>query len=131
MKPIPNNLIPFKGFSAINLFGVVFVRKGTIITDTLKNHERIHSYQIVEVVTHCSLIVLAVILLFDVSWWWALLGVFSYYILYVLNWLVGVVIKLFKRDYEPYRQILFEKEAYQYENRPNYPVYRKLFAWVR
>lgn len=28
MKVIYNNIIPFKGYKAINLFGLVFVRKG-------------------------------------------------------------------------------------------------------
>ena len=43
---IKNNLIPFKGYKAINLFGVVFTRKD--LTDKEKNHESIHSLQIVE-----------------------------------------------------------------------------------
>lgn len=30
MKVIYNNLIPFKGYKAINIFGLVFVRKGAL-----------------------------------------------------------------------------------------------------
>ena len=33
MKIIYNNLIPFKGYKAINLFGLVFVRKGAKFTE--------------------------------------------------------------------------------------------------
>ena len=43
---IKNNLTPFKGYKAINLFGIVFTRED--LTDKEKNHERIHSLQIVE-----------------------------------------------------------------------------------
>ena len=32
MKVIYNNLIPFKGYKAINIFGLVFVRKGAKFT---------------------------------------------------------------------------------------------------
>lgn len=33
MKVIYNNIIPFKGYKAINLFGLVFVRKGAKFTE--------------------------------------------------------------------------------------------------
>lgn len=36
MKVIYNNLIPFKGYKAINIFGLVFVRKGAKFTEVSK-----------------------------------------------------------------------------------------------
>lgn len=42
---IYNNIIPFKGFKAINLFGVLFVRKGYKLNDIDIRHERIHTAQ--------------------------------------------------------------------------------------
>lgn len=48
MKIIYNNIIPFKGFTAINLFGLLFVRKGAVVTERLLNHERIHTAQMKE-----------------------------------------------------------------------------------
>ena len=33
MKVIYNNIIPFKGYKAINLLGLVFVRKGAKFTE--------------------------------------------------------------------------------------------------
>ena len=36
MKVIYNNLIPFKGYKAINIFGLVFVRKGAKFTEVEK-----------------------------------------------------------------------------------------------
>ena len=48
MKIIYNNIIPFKGFKAMNLFGVLFVRKdaNSQMTNTDINHESIHSEHI-------------------------------------------------------------------------------------
>lgn len=37
---IRNNIIPFKGFSAINLFGILFVRKDAVISEKTINHEK-------------------------------------------------------------------------------------------
>lgn len=39
MKVIYNNLIPFKGYKAINIFGLVFVRKGAKFTEVDYNHD--------------------------------------------------------------------------------------------
>lgn len=48
MKLIYNNIIPFKGFKAINLFGLCFVRKGMKMSDKDINHEKIHTAQMKE-----------------------------------------------------------------------------------
>lgn len=40
MKIIYNKWIPFKGFCAINLFGVIFARKGCKVTPRTINHEK-------------------------------------------------------------------------------------------
>ena len=49
MKVIYNNILPFKGFSAINLFGVVFARKEyePLRSSTIQ-HEGIHTAQMKE-----------------------------------------------------------------------------------
>ena len=43
MKIVYNEFIPFKGFSAINLFGILFARKGVKISKKIINHELIHT----------------------------------------------------------------------------------------
>ena len=48
MKIIYNNLIPFNGYKAINLFGVLFVRKGCTMSEIDINHEAIHTTQMKE-----------------------------------------------------------------------------------
>jgi len=84
MKIIYNRLIPFKGFAAINLFGVIFVRKGVIVTERIIQHERIHTEQMKE------------------------LGYLLFYFWYLLEW----IIKLFRYGRNSYRNISFEREAY-------------------
>lgn len=49
MKIIYNNAIPFKGYKAINLFGIIFARKSACpLSDEDKNHEAIHTAQMKE-----------------------------------------------------------------------------------
>ena len=87
MRIIYNNLIPFKGFAGINLFGVLFVRKGVTVNHRMINHERIHSAQMKE-------------LLF-----------IGFYVLYLLEWIIRLFQYRFKW-HTAYRNISFEREAY-------------------
>lgn len=48
MKIVRNNFIPFNGFKAINLFGILFVRNEAKLTSTVINHEYIHTAQMKE-----------------------------------------------------------------------------------
>nr|DAD56671.1 MAG TPA: hypothetical protein [Caudoviricetes sp.] len=45
MKVIQNKFIPFPGYKYINLFGVIFTRDKSKITDIEYNHEKIHLKQ--------------------------------------------------------------------------------------
>lgn len=46
MKIIKNKIIPFPGYKAINLFGVIFCRAD--LSEVDKNHESIHTKQMKE-----------------------------------------------------------------------------------
>ena len=48
MRIVYNKFIPFKGFSAINLFGILFARNGVQISKKIINHELIHTAQMKE-----------------------------------------------------------------------------------
>ncbi len=103
MKIIRNPFIPFRGFAAINFFGVLFVRKDVVVTERMLNHEKIHTAQMKE------------------------LGYIFFYILYVLEWLVRLLL-----PGNAYRQISFEREAYTYEGVPDYlSFYRRRYAMWR
>ena len=82
---IYNNILPFRGYAAINLFGILFVRKGVVVNGKLLNHEKIHSAQMQE-----------------------MLYIF-FYVWYVAEWFI----KLFKYGSDSYFNISFEREAYR------------------
>jgi len=105
MKIIRNNIIPFKGYKAINLFGVLFVRQDAVIDEITLNHEAIHTAQMKE-----------------------LLYIF-FYLFYVIDWLIGLAAHLdFNRAY---RDICFEKEAYANEKDLDYLKKRKMFNFLK
>lgn len=99
MKVIRNPFIPFPGFAAINLFGVLFVRSDVKVTERLLNHERIHTAQMKE------------------------LGYIFFYIIYVLEWLVRLLL-----PGNAYQNISFEREAYLFDGSSSYLQQRKRFA---
>lgn len=89
MKLIYNRLIPFSGYKCINLFGVLFVREGCIMSNTDYNHEAIHTAQMKELLY------------------------IGFYILYLIEW-VWYLVRL--RDASAaYYAISFEREAYSHE----------------
>lgn len=106
MRVIPNSLIPFPGFLAVNLFGVVFIRKDSVddlsteYLERVKRHEAIHSAQGRELL-------------------WI-----GFYIVYVLEWLARLVVN----GRNAYRNLSFEQEAYRHEAHPDYLKTRKHFA---
>lgn len=92
MKIIYNDIIPFKGFAAVNLFGVVFARRSARpLTPTTLRHERIHTAQMRD-------------LLYA-----------GFYVCYLAEWFV----RLFMKG-SAYRNISFEREAYANQNSKGY-----------
>lgn len=109
MKVIQNYILPFPGFLAINLFGIVFVRKdlwskrSEEAKNVTLNHEAIHTAQMKE-----------------------LLFVF-FYLFYFFEWFF----RLFISGGDAYKNISFEKEAYGHEKEENYLRERKHYAQWR
>lgn len=103
---VRNKIIPFKGYAAINLFGVFFVRKEARIDPVLINHELIHTRQMKE-----TLYV-------------------GFYILYLLFWIYLLFKYRFKSNLA-YRHIPFEIEAYVNEQDMSYLFRRRPYAWMR
>ena len=100
---IYNKIIPFKGYKAINLFGLIFAR--TKLSDIDINHERIHTAQMKE-----------------------LLFIF-FYIWYLIEWLIRFLI--YQNASKAYENIQFEKEAYNNQDNLEYLNNRKFFAFLR
>lgn len=101
MKIIRNNIIPFAGYKAMNLFGVLFVRGNARIDDITLNHEKIHTAQIKE-----------------------MFYVF-FYVWYLIEWLI----RLPKGS--AYRNISFEREAYGNQYDLNYLKSRRRFVFLK
>lgn len=106
MKTIVNRFIPFKGFKAINLFGVVFVRRGTKLKPYSLNHEAIHTAQMKE--------------LFYISFYLIYVAEFLYHLVRKRNWM------------KAYRSISFEREAFANQSNYHYLDNRESFAqWTK
>lgn len=119
MKIIRNKYIPFPGFKAINLFGVLFVKNNAKIDDVTINHEAIHSKQFIEL-----MILFAVATVF-IRWWMPLFSPLFFYIWYVIEWLI----RLPKGN--AYKNISFEREAYTNEGDTSYLNGRYWFNFLR
>ena len=102
MKIIRSRHIPFGHFSAINLLGVLFVHPDVYLSRELINHERIHTRQMLE------------------------LAIVFFYIIYVLEWLVRLPMRG-----NAYRNISFEREAYDHQRDFSYLNHRRPYAWLR
>lgn len=101
MKIIPNKIIPFKGFYAINLFGIIFIRDSKETIDEIRYtplfqallvHEETHTTQANR---------------YLLKW-------FTFYLLYLYYY----IILLFKYNFnneKAYRNIPYEIEAYERE----------------
>ena len=126
---IYNNIIPFKGYKAITILPFIFARKSAKwLKDYVLNHETIHLRQQLEVLIASLIIILAMILIFGISWWWMSASLLVYYAWYGLEWLVRLAIC---HDTNlAYKNIAFEQEAYLNEYDMTYLKNRKLFAWV-
>lgn len=105
MKVIYNNIIPFKGFVAINLFGVLFARKEyKDISPFTINHEKIHTAQMKELLY------------------------IGFYIIYFFEWLYRLIF----HTKTAYMGISFEREAYEHQFELGYLGERKHFAqWIK
>lgn len=97
---------PFAGkdFIAINLFGLIIVRKGAFFPPSSLNHEKIHTAQQRE-----------------------MLFIF-FYLWYTLEWIVRFLCCFSAR--KAYWRIGFEKEAYANEKDTDYLAKRKFYAWL-
>lgn len=109
-KIIYNKFIPFSGFYAINLFGVIFIREeyrklaDTDFARVSINHEAIHTAQMRE------------------------LGYILFYVLYFVEWLIRLFTPPMKTAY---MDISFEREAYANERNMEYLHTRKHYSEIK
>lgn len=102
MKVIINNILPLKGFKCINLFGILFCRR--ILNKIDINHETIHTKQGQELL-------------------WI-----GFYLWYIIEYLIRLII--YRDTKLAYKNISFEREAYQNQSNLDYLSNRKHYNWL-
>lgn len=107
MKIIYNKYIPFKGYKAISMFGLIFVRLNPgdwkNISDTAVTHETIHFRQQIEML----------------------------FVFFFLWYIIEYIVKRIRYGSSAYDNISFEREAYSFEDSPGYLEKRKIWAWIK
>jgi hypothetical protein len=103
MLIIHNKILPFPGYRAINLFGIIFVRGDEPLSARTITHETIHTKQMLETL------------------------VIGFYIWYLLEFLIKLVVCL-NWD-RAYSSVSFEQEAFTYDRYPNWPEWRWHWTW--
>lgn len=127
---IKNKFIPFEGYKTCNLWGLLFTKSD--LSEEDKNHERIHTAQIIELAILFSVLMLILILLFNLGYWWLLLSMSAFYIWYGLEYLVIRLLRIKDKQNDCYHDISFEEEAYINESNLQYlNGHRKMFQWVK
>lgn len=101
---IKNKLIPFSHYNAITILGLFCFYKKEL-SDKTKNHERIHSRQVLE------------------------MGIIGFYLWYCIEYLI--VRFYHKKQVDGYHDISFEEECYLHEYDFNYLATRKPYAWIK
>ena len=107
MKIVWNKFIPFKGYKYINLFGIIFTRDKSKITDVEYNHEKIHLKQMQEML-------------------WV-----PFYLWYGIEYLIIKLFRLKDEQGEQYHDVSFEEEAHNNDANLNYCNERKHYAWFK
>lgn len=124
MIVIKNKIIPFGDYVCINLFGILYTKKDLLEEDI--NHENIHTVQLLELIPIGIIIILFVDLFVDMSLWWYLLSICTFYIFYCIEYLF---IRLFhKRQNDAYHDVSFEEEAHINDKNLNYLKTRKRYS---
>lgn len=105
MKILYSKHFPPKGFAAINLLGIIIVRKDYGSLDSVdRNHERIHTQQMLETL------------------------IIPFYLSYVLEWIIRYI--QYKDKLIAYENISFEREAYGNMYDMSYLKSRRLFSFI-
>ena len=107
MITVKNNIIPLKGFIALTLWPIVFVRKDKeqLYTHIVERHEAIHGEQQKEM-----------LMVFFLLW-------------YGIEWLIKLF--YYRNPMTAYKNTSFEREAYNNQNDPAYLDGRRHYSWIK
>ncbi len=95
-----------KNYVGLSLWPLIILKADALRKDAvLINHERIHLRQQQELL------------------------ILPFYILYFIEWLVRLL--LYRDAYKAYKNLSFEREAYEHESKLDYLKNRKPFAFIK
>lgn len=121
----------FSGYSTITLFAWVFTKwTEALARQSTINHECVHARQWTELTIASGLIIWAGMLIFGFSAWWLLLSSVVFYLWYVVEWSIRVIVGCFS-SHDAYRMVSFEREARLAETDSNYLENSRYFAWIK
>ena len=130
MIVIKNKYLPFGKYDIINLYGILISKLDTI-SDKAKNHEQIHSMQMLELGLVCSIIILILIISFNLSSLWLILSISAFYIWYGLEYLIIRIFCHKDKQTDRYHEVSFEEEAHNNDDNLDYLDSRKPFSWIK
>lgn len=132
MLVIKNKFIPFGDYTLMNVFGVIlFSKYEEGIPPVYLNHEKIHSRQILECAIVASLILLILIPIFNISCWWFIASLSSFYIWYGLEYLIIRIFGNKDSQTDRYHEVSLEEEAHNNDINLDYLNNRKPFSWMK
>ena len=127
MIKVYNNIIPAKGFMAMTIWPLLFIKKKEAwrFNANDERHENIHGEQQKEMLAVGGIIAACMLLLG--CGWWSLVPIPLFFWWYLTEWLLRLI---FGKG-NAYRNISFEREAFGNEKNEIYLAQRKRFAWVK
>lgn len=128
MEVVFRKHFPFKGFTALTMWPVIFVRadRKEKFTDKVLRHETTHALQQIECYVLGWLLALAMSL--AGFGWWSLIPVGLFFELYLLEWVIKIPFCKFDTN-RAYMSISFEREAYLWQYDKGYNSVRPHFEW--
>ena len=124
---IYNKIIPLPGFTALTIWPPRVARRCPLLEHD-ERHERIHLRQQFEIIVMSAVLLAVAVVVTDLSPWWLLSSLASFYVLYFVEWLVRLAVHRDRK--EAYRNISTEQEAYKHQWDADYLDRRRPFAWV-
>lgn len=118
--------IPLKGYLCMTILWWLIIRTEykDRITETIEQHETVHSYQQITLFITSLLVSIILSLTTNYSWWCLLLTPIIPLIAYVISWIIEIILPPYNRAY---KDICFEGEARALESDPDYK--KKLFPF--
>lgn len=137
---IAKGLLYFSPCDLIMLFGMVFsTAKKEDVHQGVINHENVHIRQWNEVTMLSGIIILALVLIFDISALWLLLSGVTYYVWYAIEFMCkAVYYSIMNSEWDcqskrlnPYEELSFEREARLADKDDTYLANSKYFDWIK